>query len=163
MSGRAQNSAAAGKDFPVRHRPTSGVFISSLGPTIVFVTVCTANRRPWLAQPVAHDALQRGWRAAESWLVGRYLLMPDHMHFFCAPRDESVPLARWVTYWKRLFTLETRNKEWEWQSHAWDTRLRRSESYAEKWDYVSNNPVRQKLVDRSEDWPYQGVLNELRW
>ncbi|MFL6519487.1 MAG: hypothetical protein ACJ8NS_04645 [Chthoniobacterales bacterium] len=26
-----------------------------------------------------------------------------------------------------------------------------------------NNPVRHGLVKNAEDWPYQGVLNELRW
>jgi REP element-mobilizing transposase RayT len=85
------------------------------------------------------------------------------MHFFCAPRDEAVPLKRWLAYWKRLFTLATDNPEWEWQSNAWDTRLRRSENYAEKWQYVSMNPVRKKLAERPEEWPYQGVMNELRW
>jgi len=157
------NVAVSRPTLPVRHRPASGVFVSSLGPTIVFVTVCTSDRQPWLAQPVAHDALQLVWRAAHAWLIGRYLLMPDHMHFFCAPKDETVPLKRWLTYWKRLFTQETRNAEWKWQSNAWDTRLRRGENYTEKWQYVAMNPVRKKLVERPEEWPYQGVLNELRW
>jgi putative transposase len=24
---------------------------------------------------------------ATAWYVGHYLIMPDHLHFFCAPRD----------------------------------------------------------------------------
>ena len=89
--------------------------------------------------------------------------MPDHVHFFCAPKDGDVPLKRWMTYWKRLFTQETRNDEWEWQAHAWDTRLRHSENYSDKWQYVAMNPVRKNLVERPEEWPYQGILNDLRW
>src|SRR4051794_11733079 len=50
-----------------------------------------------------------------------------------------------------------------WQREAWDTQLRRQESYASKWEYVVNNPVRAGLTKRAEDWPYQGELNELRW
>ena len=33
-------------------------------------------------------------------------------------------------------------------------RLRDAESYAQKWQYVRENPVRQGLVERAEDWPY---------
>ena len=45
----------------------------------------------------------------------------------------------------------------------WDTRLRRSESYAEKWNYIRENPMRKGLVAKTEDWPYQGMMNVLRW
>ena len=45
----------------------------------------------------------------------------------------------------------------------WDRRLRDSDSYEEKWEYIRNNPVRHKLVTRAEDWPYQGELNVLKW
>ena len=149
--------------LPVRHHPASGVFFQSLGPTIVFVTVCTLKRQPWLAQPAAHETLKRVWQEARAWLVGYYLLMPDHAHFFCAPGNPDITLNRWITYWKRLFTQSAPNPEWKWQSDRWDTRLRKSESYGEKWQYVALNPVRKGLVAKPEDWPYQGVLNDLPW
>ena len=57
----------------------------------------------------------------------------------------------------------TPDPAWRWQVGKWDTRLRRSESYHDKWEYVRHNPVRKGLVTRAEDWPYQGMLNELRW
>jgi REP element-mobilizing transposase RayT len=38
-------------------------------------------------------------------LVGYYLLMPDHLHLFAAPHNLNIPLNRWMTYWKRLFTV----------------------------------------------------------
>src|SRR5439155_10930789 len=50
-----------------------------------------------------------------------------------------------------------------WQRHFRDTQLRRSESYDQKWTYVVENPVLGGLVARSEDWAFQGELNELRW
>jgi hypothetical protein len=49
------------------------------------------------------------------------------------------------------------------QRDFWDTQLRRSENYTEKWQYVLRNPVRAKLVENVEDWPYQGELNILPW
>ncbi|PYJ59756.1 MAG: hypothetical protein DME74_11770 [Verrucomicrobia bacterium] len=50
-----------------------------------------------------------------------------------------------------------------WQRDFWDRQLRRGESYAEKWKYVENNPVRHGHVQRAEDWLYQGELNVLHW
>jgi len=41
--------------------------------------------------------------------------------------------------------------------------LRRGQSYDEKWDYVVDNPLRAGLVERAQDWPYQGELNVLSW
>jgi putative transposase len=149
--------------LPQRRRPASGVFISLDSPTIVFLTVCTRDRTPWLAQPSAHDAVVQTWRDAQAWSVGFYLLMPDHVHLFCSPHDLDMPLDNWVTYWKSLVKRQTPDPSWRWQSGKWDTRLRRSENYHDKWEYVRQNPVRKGLVARPEDWPYQGMLNELRW
>ena len=146
-----------------RKKPASGVLIFRDHPTLVFLTVCTEHRRRWLAQSAVHDHLRAVWGDARAWMIGRYVLMPDHLHCFCAPGEPDIPLNRWVSYWKRLFTQRTRNLKWTWQAHQWDTRLRREENYDEKWDYVVRNPERAGLVPRAEDWPYQGELNEFRW
>jgi putative transposase len=49
------------------------------------------------------------------------------------------------------------------QRDCWDRQLRTGESYAQKWEYVRNNPVRKGLVAAADDWPYQGELNVLVW
>ena len=140
--------------LPHRHKPASGVFLSPTQPTIVLLNVCTHQRSPWLAQPVVDEILKRVWGEALAWLVGRYVLMPDHLHLFCAPGAQPAPLDRWVSYWKRLFTLQALNPTWRWQVGHWDTRLRRREGYEQRWQYVLQNPVRRGLVARAEDWPY---------
>jgi REP element-mobilizing transposase RayT len=129
---------------------------------IIFLTVCTAGRRPILATPEMQVHLREAWRRSDRWLVGRFVVMPDHIHLFCAPgtiHPES--LQSWVGYWKRLTAFATGGSFW--QKSFWDTQLRREDSYALKWEYVRNNPVRAGLVMRLEDWPYQGELNVLRW
>ena len=103
------------------------------------------------------------WQGADAWAVGRYVLMPDHIHLFCAPGDRLLPLERWVRFWKSGFSRLDPDPMHRWQSRHWDTRLRREESYDEKWDYVRLNPVRAGLVTRPEDWAYQGELNALAW
>ncbi len=134
-------------------------------PVIVFLTVCTKDRKPVLARPEVHRLLRDVWQEAASWLVGRYVIMPDHLHLFCAPGGHPVDLARWVTYWK---SLSTRRWPWPeekpvWQRDFWDTQLRRGEKYEEKWAYVLENPVRKGLVKDAAEWPYAGELNVLPW
>ena len=44
---------------------------------VVFVTACTVKRRAILASPRIHQTIVGAWREASTWLVGRYLMMPD--------------------------------------------------------------------------------------
>jgi putative transposase len=148
---------------PGRKHPVRGVLISLQQPTIVFLTVCTQNRQPWLTHPNVHDALRNIWSQTDTWLVGDYLLMPDHIHLFCAPRDLLVTLQRWIAYWKREFSCLHLHGTGAWQRNFWDTRLRRSDNYTQKWNYVRENPVRAGLVKQTDDWSFQGRMNVLPW
>jgi hypothetical protein len=74
-----------------------------------------------------------------------------------------MPVDNWVRFWKSRFRRLTPGTSWLWQTDHWDTRLRRTESYDAKWEYVRQNPVRAGLVTHEDDWPYQGVIHELRW
>ena len=136
--------------------------ISHNRSAIILLTVCTDKRI--LAHKDVHEVLRASWQAAGAWTVGRYVVMPDHIHLFCAPSSlEAVPLNKWVQFWKSHSSRSwPRSAEQPvWQKSFWDTQLRRGDSYANKWDYVLQNPVRHKLVTRVEDWPYQGELNLL--
>src|SRR5450631_4324206 len=56
-------------------------------PAVFFITVCVQGRRPILANDQAHGVILDELRAApgrHGWSVGRYVAMPDHLHFFCA-------------------------------------------------------------------------------
>ncbi len=135
-------------------------------PIIVFLTVCTKGKKPVLANDEVHALLRESWVEAHSWIVGRYVLMPDHLHLFCAPAmPQSPPLQQWVSYWKSHAARNWPKPEDApvWQRDFWDTQLRRVESYDEKWRYMVKNPVRADLVARAEDWPYQGEVNALIW
>jgi len=161
----AQNEESVGHmpTLPQRKHPAHGVFISSGAPTLVFLTVCTENKTSWLACAAVQAALVDVWKAADAWSVGYYLLMPDHIHLFCSPHKPEFTLKAWVTHWKRKFSCLHLAEAGSWQRDFWDTRLRRAENYHDKWEYVRQNPMRKHLVSKPEDWPYQGVLNELRW
>jgi hypothetical protein len=77
----------------------------------------------------------------------------DHLH------DVSFTVERWVTVWERQFGRLHQDPEARWQAHAFHHRLRRQESYTEKWNYVRENPLSQGLIKDVDDWPYQGMMN----
>jgi len=132
---------------------------------IIFVTTCTAKRRTILASLHVHEAIVSAWDEALTWLVGRYVVMPDHIHFFCAPNGAEIPsLERWMRYWKSILTKRIGAKKGDvWQRDHWDRQLPSAESYGDKWEYVRRNPVRHGYCDDPEEWPDQGELNVLQW
>jgi len=152
---------------PDRKRPAHFPLVERFNRSdIIFLTVCTKDRQPVLANAEAQRVLVTAWNEATFFRVGRYVLMPDHLHLFCAPAVQPVEsLVRWIRLWKSLAA-----RRWPeplarklWQREFWDTQLRRGDSYSGKWSYVRQNPVRAGLVTKPEDWPYQGELNALPW
>ena len=137
--------------------------------TIVFITVCTHAREPLLASPVVHTTIREVWNKSaqlNGWFVGRYVLMPDHVHLFACPGQGAVSLADWIQLWKTI-TAKSINRTLSrrgalWQADYFDRFLRSLRDYEQKWDYVVRNPVRKKLVTDHEHWPYSGIIHDLR-
>jgi REP element-mobilizing transposase RayT len=130
---------------------------------VFFVTACTYQRRPVLANKrVAVAFVEFAERAYSEHkiAVGRYVIMPDHIHLFvCGPDDFE--LGRWMGMLKQC--LEKRavlmaNARPFWQRRFFDHVMRSVESYVQKWNYVRENPVRAGLVTNPDDWPYAGEI-----
>jgi len=149
-------------DYPKRKRPYRWVYKSYPDPVILFVTVCTKNHQPALASMEVHQQLHSLWHKADAWLVGRYVIMPDHVHLFAAPGNLDISLENWIQFWKSQFSKTIKNKKFKWQPSFWDTRLKSWKSYDEKWEYVRQNPVRHGHVKDPNDWPYQGCVWDLQ-
>ena len=240
------------RDRPRRLRRLNEVW-TPRGRPVFFVTICTADRRPWLDRPEIHRAFvafcAQSPERAGAW-VGQYVLMPDHVHLFVSV-DGSQALSRWVGALKRHLAKVHRESgpnppgaqprptpsldfvgrpctgggiddspgmqprparkalpgmqprptntdsradvgrsdagggiqtapgaqprptpsgnskaghfDRAWQAGFLDHLLRSGESYAEKWNYVRMNPVRAGLIEQSEDWPFAGEIEALRW
>lgn len=143
------------------HLPTSYRFNRS---QIQFVTVVAAQRRPILTEPRLYALMIDGWENPKNhWLVGRYLIMPDHLHFFCAPAHENTPLISWLTFWKSAVAKKSPLAGKLWQKNFWDTQIRTHEHIDEKWEYIRENPVHCGLVAKSDDWQWQGQIHQLQW
>jgi REP element-mobilizing transposase RayT len=142
---------------------------------IYFLTICTKNRCAILAQQEASEILISEWDAAHErhgWAVGRYVIMPDHVHFFCRPELDAKKSSEFIGAWKtwtsrginalcgpRSATAATGMALW--QRGFFDHVLRSGESYGEKWTYVFDNPVRAGLVSTAQEWKYAGELETL--
>jgi hypothetical protein len=69
-----------------RKTPAGGAHIFLGQPNVFLVTVNAKDRVPWIGQPAVQTALEGIWREqAAAWLVGYYLLMPDHLTFVLRP------------------------------------------------------------------------------
>jgi putative transposase len=180
----------AGVTAPSRRRPAHPPVVDTFNRAIlVFLTICTKDKDPVLANQQMHTWLRSAWEQSGHWSVGRYVVMPDHIHLFCAPGTHPpTSLKTWVSYWKgtvaraakghgllvggpgstsaALGAGVTAPSTWPdplWQQDYWDTQLRRGENYSEKWEYVRHNPVRAGLCDKPEVWQFQGEMNVLLW
>jgi putative transposase len=166
---------------------------------IFFVTFCTRDRRTIYELSRVEAAFVTYCTRAvnqHNVAVGRYVIMPDHIHFFVRG-DPNFALSPWVGGLKRAISMAvsrdphspcsgsrvgceigthpqalppqgthsqaarlplqgTQNSLW--QPGFFDHVLRSDESYAQKWEYVRNNPVRAGLVASWQEWPYQGEI-----
>jgi len=130
---------------------------------IFFLTVCTRNRRRVLARQPMAGLLLESWQAARrlhGWIVGRHVIMPDHVHFFTQSDAGTKSLSAFIRDWKKWTTRAAAAtagiKPPLWQPEFFDHVLRTSGSYEEKWAYVRENPARAGLVTATEEWPYAG-------
>jgi Transposase IS200 like. len=92
--------------------------------------------------------------------VGRYVIMPDHVHLFVRG-DCNFRLGPWIGALKQALAKAatlSQAKGQIWEEGFFDHVLRSNESYSQKWNYVRENPVRAGLVKLAADWPLQGEI-----
>jgi hypothetical protein len=88
------------------------------------------------------------------------------LHLFCAPAiAPATPVVSWARFWRNQMTRQWpyRSETPIWQRDFFDRRLRSGESYRQKWLYLWENSIKEGIVSRAEDWPYQREMNALAW
>ncbi|MBP7831019.1 MAG: transposase [Kiritimatiellae bacterium] len=147
--------------FPGRPPRLATIFQAANEP-LYFVTITTWNRQPILASSPAHQAFldYANANAPQGRAIGRYVLMPDHAHFFVrlAPGHRLTDFVRLLKQHMTRTLQAGMPSARIWQPGFFDHVLRSDESYSEKWLYVRENPVRAGLVKSGGDWPYQGEV-----
>lgn len=134
-----------------------------------FFTVVTHERRPWLCDPKAREALRNAVDAVRSrrpFEVDAWVLLPDHMHcLWSLPEGDHDFSTRWRLI-KAMTTKtlgvegpvsESREKRKEgglWQRRYWEHAIRDDEDFERHCDYIHYNPVRHGLARAPGDWPF---------
>ena len=129
----------------------------------LFGHVLHARTTAFLAKDEVHTAFVLfAKRAKDNFnvAVGRYVIMPDHVHLFVRG-DYNFRLGPWIGALKQALAKSATLSRAEgqiWEEGFFDHVLRSNESYSQKWNYVRENPVRAGLVKSAADWPYQGEI-----
>ena len=141
-----------------------------------FITICAKGHNPWVGSRVSRDrdaprtpldfaaiadailSAARWYHEHGKWRLSLFLVMPDHLHFIAHfPADGghagrvTLPMVAVIqefkSYLARTYGLEC-------QRDFFETRLRDSAHYDEKFRYVCNNPVRKGLCATAREWPH---------
>ena len=141
------------------HPPRLERIFQAYSMPLFFVTFNAIDHRAILATRAIHSRFIEfaHGAAARNISVGRYVIMPTHIHFF-VQSDVDFNLSNWIRVLKRSLSQVIEIPRPHWQTGSFDHLIRNRESYAQKWDYIRENPVRADLVTQADEWPYQGEI-----
>ena len=111
---------------------------------------------------VYRELLAEAARAAGA-SVWSYCLMPNHVHLIVVPSDPDGLRATFANAHRRYARLI--NARYRWTGHLWQGRfgavVMDEAHLAHAARYVALNPVRARLCERAEDWPWSSARAHL--
>ena len=127
---------------------------------VVFITMVTANRAPWLADSRAKGLVLEALRETKRTRPFRHfahVLLPDHMHWLiqCDNGADISHLVRdiklGVIHRYRSLGLPSRRL---WQPRYYDHIIRDERDFKSHMDYIHYNPVKHGHATRPRDYPW---------
>jgi putative transposase len=131
-----------------------------------FVTTVTWQRTPLFRNPqkaelmmdvLAHCGEQR------KYVMHEFAIMPDHLHLLLTPAAE-ITLERAMQLIKGGFSYRlgktgpaNAKRGLVWQESFTNHRIRDERDYAQHGDYIRLNPVRARLVEAPQLYPYSSA------
>ena len=93
-----------------------------------------------------------------AYLLHEFVMMPDHIHMLITP---TTSLEKAVQFIKGGFSYRAKKELGSnmevWQKGFQDHRIRDASDYAVHVSYIHNNPLRNHLCDRAQDFPYSSA------
>jgi putative transposase len=128
-----------------------------------FLTFCTLDRR---ALFVTHErveiVLAQFLRSAaeNDFRLVAYCIMPDHVHLLIEAQSEASDGRRFINRAKQYsgYYFKQRFGTPVWQRYGYEHVLRDDEATLSVARYILENPVRARLVERVEDYPFLGSM-----
>jgi len=141
-----------------RHRTAPG--------TSYFVTTKCWQARTVFQVPETAEILVRTlfhYRNRGDYLLHEFVVMPDHLHLLLTP-NSTTSLEKAVQLIKGGSSHQihkVRNQKMEiWQEGFYDWTIRDANDWQTKAEYIRMNPVRAKLVERPQDWPFSSANDQ---
>ena len=128
-----------------------------------FVTAVTWQRRPlFRTEPLAKlflDTLSR-YREQRKFQLHEFVVMPDHFHLLLTP-ELDFSLEKALQLIKGGFSFRAKRELGSnleiWQPSFTEHRIQDKHDYAHHVGYIRENPVRARLVETAEDYPYRSA------
>ncbi len=93
-----------------------------------------------------------------AYLIHEFVIMPDHIHVLLTPLTS---LEKAVQFIKGGFSYRARKELGSnmeiWQKGFSDHRIRDANDYEIHVSYIRQNPVRRRLCERAEEFPYSSA------
>lgn len=143
-----------------RHRTASG--------TSYFITTkCWQGRTVFQVTEVAQLMLQTlfDYRERGIYLLHEFVVMPDHLHMLITPGastslEKAVQCIKGGSSYRIHKHCGQRSEIWQVGFHDWT--IRDYHDWQTKAEYIRQNPVRARLVEKAEDWPYSSANSKFK-
>ena len=89
--------------------------------------------------------------------LSAWTIMPNHVHLLCTPMTGH-SLAE-IMHSLKSYTSNEANRMLSregrfWQKEYFDRYIRNASHFAKVVAYIENNPVKARLCEKAEDWPF---------
>ena len=100
------------------------------------------------------------YRDSGAYLLHEFVIMPDHLHLMLTPGhqtslEKAVQLIKGGSSHRIHKERGGRMEIWQVSFHDWT--IRDLEDWKAKANYTRMNPVKARLCERAEDWPYSSA------
>ena len=132
-----------------------------LGLHRYFLTFCTNQRHRLFvtADRVATARTQIVRAASEQrFALTAYCFMPDHCHLLVEGEADDSDCRRFIARAKQYsgFHYQAAFRQRLWQRYGYERVLRSNEAAVNVARYILENPIRARMVERIEDYPFSG-------
>ena len=137
------------------------------GTSYFVTTKCWQGRTVFQIAEIADILLQTlfTYRDRGLYLLHEFVVMPNHLHLLITP-SPTTSLEKAMQSIKGGSSYRVhkqRNQKIElWQVGFHDWTIRDYNDWQTKVEYIRNNPVRAKLVEKPQDWPYSFAGDKFR-
>jgi len=137
---------------------------NSLAGSIHFLTTVTNERGKWFVRPSVCQGMLEFLETARARLgvicLG-YCLMPDHMHALVQQTADGDQISELMRYFKRETSEKYRPELYAadtlWHRRFDDVPVPGSIAVLTKLNYLHNNPVKKKLSETPEAYPWSSA------